>query len=172
MMGMSMPETCWAVSKRQVINVRSCCILLVDSVENLYFYLCIFPNTGPTIMGQLNRIPHSLGTSFRADIPPFNILITDSTQTLWGGGGSFKYLCLAPSSLDPNLITLQTAATQPNAALARSQRRVYIVEKYQITTRRNKKYIYYPWQKSSPFVTGLFLELMEQHKRKLHNRTQ
>ena len=25
--------TCWAVSKRQVINLRSCCILLVDSVE-------------------------------------------------------------------------------------------------------------------------------------------
>jgi len=33
MMGMRMPETCWAVSKRQVINLRSCCILLVDSVE-------------------------------------------------------------------------------------------------------------------------------------------
>jgi hypothetical protein len=28
-----MPETCWAVFKRQVINLRSCCILLVDSVE-------------------------------------------------------------------------------------------------------------------------------------------
>jgi hypothetical protein len=34
MMGMRMPETCWAVSKRQVINLRSCCILLVDSVES------------------------------------------------------------------------------------------------------------------------------------------
>jgi hypothetical protein len=32
---MRMPETCWAVSKRQVINLRSCCILLVDSVERL-----------------------------------------------------------------------------------------------------------------------------------------
>jgi len=32
-MGTRMPETCWAVFKRQVINLRSCCILLVDSVE-------------------------------------------------------------------------------------------------------------------------------------------
>jgi hypothetical protein len=32
-MDMRMPETCWAVFKRQVINLRSCCILLVDSVE-------------------------------------------------------------------------------------------------------------------------------------------
>jgi hypothetical protein len=35
MMGMMMPETCWAVFKRQVINLRSCCIWLVDSAENL-----------------------------------------------------------------------------------------------------------------------------------------
>jgi len=34
MMGMRMPETCWAVSERQVMNLKSCCILLVDSVEN------------------------------------------------------------------------------------------------------------------------------------------
>jgi len=32
-MGMRMPETCRAVSKRQVINLRSCYILLIDSVE-------------------------------------------------------------------------------------------------------------------------------------------
>jgi hypothetical protein len=37
-MGMRMPETCWAVSK-QVINLRSCCILLVDSVGN---WICLF----------------------------------------------------------------------------------------------------------------------------------
>ena len=30
---MRMPETCWAVFKWQVINSRSCCIWLVDSVE-------------------------------------------------------------------------------------------------------------------------------------------
>ena len=35
MSGMRMPETCWAVFKRQVINSRSCCILLVDSAEKI-----------------------------------------------------------------------------------------------------------------------------------------
>ena len=39
MMGTRMPKTCWAVFRRQVINLRSCCILLVDSVENLSHYL-------------------------------------------------------------------------------------------------------------------------------------
>ena len=37
-MGMRMPETCWAVSKRQVIYLRSCCILLVDSVESVMMH--------------------------------------------------------------------------------------------------------------------------------------
>ena len=37
-MGMRMPETCWAVFKRQVINLRSCCILLVDSVESIMMH--------------------------------------------------------------------------------------------------------------------------------------
>jgi hypothetical protein len=35
MMGMSMPETCWAVFKRQVINLRNCWIWLVDSIESI-----------------------------------------------------------------------------------------------------------------------------------------
>ena len=38
MMGMMMPETCGAVFKRQVINLRSCCIWLVDSVENMMMH--------------------------------------------------------------------------------------------------------------------------------------
>jgi hypothetical protein len=38
-MGMRMPETCWAVFKRQVINWRSCCILLVDSVKKTIVFL-------------------------------------------------------------------------------------------------------------------------------------
>jgi hypothetical protein len=33
MMGMRMPETCWAVFKRQAINLKNCCIWLVDSFE-------------------------------------------------------------------------------------------------------------------------------------------
>jgi len=38
MTGMRMPETCWAVFKGQVINLRSCCILLVDSVESMMMH--------------------------------------------------------------------------------------------------------------------------------------
>jgi hypothetical protein len=34
-MGMRMPETCWAVFKRQVLDLESCCILLVVSVESM-----------------------------------------------------------------------------------------------------------------------------------------
>jgi len=33
MMGMRMPETCRAISKWQAINLRNCCIWLVDSFE-------------------------------------------------------------------------------------------------------------------------------------------
>jgi len=33
MMGMRMPKTWWAVFKRQIINLRNCCIWLVDSFE-------------------------------------------------------------------------------------------------------------------------------------------
>ena len=45
-MGMRMPETCWAVFKRQVISLRSCCILLVDSVERNrpVCFMCAFCN--------------------------------------------------------------------------------------------------------------------------------
>ena len=39
-----MPETCWAVFKRQVINLRSCCILLVDSVESMMMHGLANPN--------------------------------------------------------------------------------------------------------------------------------
>jgi hypothetical protein len=38
MMGMRMPETCCVISKRQVINLRSCCIFLVDSVESMIMH--------------------------------------------------------------------------------------------------------------------------------------
>jgi hypothetical protein len=38
MMGMKMPETCWAVSTRQAINLRNCCIWLVDSFECMMMY--------------------------------------------------------------------------------------------------------------------------------------
>jgi hypothetical protein len=35
-MNMRMPETCWAVFKRQAINLSSCCIWLIDSVIILH----------------------------------------------------------------------------------------------------------------------------------------
>jgi hypothetical protein len=38
MMGMRMPETCRALFKRQAINLRSCCIWLVDSVESMMMH--------------------------------------------------------------------------------------------------------------------------------------
>jgi len=37
-MGMRMPETCWAAFKRQVINLRNCCIWLVDSLESMVLH--------------------------------------------------------------------------------------------------------------------------------------
>ena len=45
-MGMRMPETCWAVFKWQVINLRSCCIWLFDSVERVMNIVCIDNVTG------------------------------------------------------------------------------------------------------------------------------
>jgi len=38
MMGMKMPETCWAVFKWQVINLRICYICLVDSIESMMMH--------------------------------------------------------------------------------------------------------------------------------------
>jgi len=38
MIGMRMLETRYAVLKRQVIYLRSCCILLVDSVESMIMH--------------------------------------------------------------------------------------------------------------------------------------
>jgi len=44
MMGVRTSETCWAVHKRQVTNLRSCCTWLVDLFEknalNIYDVLC------------------------------------------------------------------------------------------------------------------------------------
>jgi len=38
MMSWKTPETCWAIHKRQVINLWNCCILLVDLFESLICY--------------------------------------------------------------------------------------------------------------------------------------
>ena len=37
-MGIKMPETCWTAFKRQVINLRICCIWLVDPVESMMMH--------------------------------------------------------------------------------------------------------------------------------------
>ena len=42
MMGVRTPETCWAVHKRRVINLRNCCIWLVDLFEFEIGLLLIF----------------------------------------------------------------------------------------------------------------------------------
>ena len=38
MMGMRMSETCWAVFKWQVVNLKICCFWLVDSVESMMMH--------------------------------------------------------------------------------------------------------------------------------------
>ena len=49
MMGMRMPKTCWAVFKWQVINLRICCIWLVDSVERLLNAIGLPPGGSSTV---------------------------------------------------------------------------------------------------------------------------
>ena len=38
MMGMRIPETCWAVFKRQIVNLRNWCMWLVDSIESMMMH--------------------------------------------------------------------------------------------------------------------------------------
>jgi hypothetical protein len=66
-MGMRMPGTCWAIFKRQVINLSSCCILLFDSVEKMRYYFivkhvsCIFHYfvLWPTNAQLFHKLSHS-----------------------------------------------------------------------------------------------------------------
>jgi len=54
MMSMRMPETCWAVFKRQVINLWNCCIWSVDSFECMMMQgLKSNPATGLVVFGVL-----------------------------------------------------------------------------------------------------------------------
>ena len=41
--GMRIPEICWAVFKRQIINLRNCCIWLVDSFEYMIMHGLTIP---------------------------------------------------------------------------------------------------------------------------------
>jgi hypothetical protein len=47
MMGVRMPETCWAVFKRQAINLKDWCIWLVD----LFEYMMMHGLTNPKVSG-------------------------------------------------------------------------------------------------------------------------
>ena len=58
-MGTRMPETCWAVFKRQVINLRSCCILLVDSVESMMMHGLANPKFYGIWRGPYKVIPNN-----------------------------------------------------------------------------------------------------------------
>jgi hypothetical protein len=49
-MGMRMPETCRAVFKRQVLNLRYCCIWLVDSVESMMMHGLANPKSSGSIL--------------------------------------------------------------------------------------------------------------------------
>jgi hypothetical protein len=69
MMGMRMPETCRAVSKRQAINLRNCCIWLVDSFECMMMYGLANPKFRALSIGLL------LPTSTKPDLntPPTSL---------------------------------------------------------------------------------------------------
>jgi len=84
MMGMRMPETCWAVFELQVINLRSCCICLVDSVESMMMHRLANPKV-LGVSGTFRHSPKSLKTSIfcitalrmssPAKIPEFGLFI-------------------------------------------------------------------------------------------------
>jgi len=62
-MGMRMPETCWAVFKRQVINLRICCVLLADSVETMMMHGIAklkFPNVAWRKCYTASKLPEHL----------------------------------------------------------------------------------------------------------------
>jgi len=59
-MGMRMPETCWTVFKRQVINLRSCCILLVDSVESMLMHGLANPKISDTYFQNMYILKNML----------------------------------------------------------------------------------------------------------------
>jgi len=56
MMGVRMPETCWAVNKRQVINCRDCCILLVNLFESGLLSVSCSSSLSAIISNNLHNI--------------------------------------------------------------------------------------------------------------------
>jgi hypothetical protein len=80
MMGGETPETCWAIHKRQVINLWNCCILLVELFES-YDDARICERQSPLLI----FFPHS-ATSCRGPEPPhywgFAITLRHTTHTV------------------------------------------------------------------------------------------
>ena len=68
MMGMRMTELCWAAFKRQAINLRNCCIWLVDLFDcNTYFrYLKINSNNTFLTFLTLHSIYYSKLNKFQS----------------------------------------------------------------------------------------------------------
>jgi hypothetical protein len=73
MMGVRMPETCWALHKCQVISLGNCCIMLVDLLE---FIIMFTPHhyhvhTPPPvhILSQINSV-HTLSKIYHNIILP------------------------------------------------------------------------------------------------------
>ena len=88
-MGMRMPETCWAVFKRQAVNLRSCCILLVDSVEkNGQVHLV---NATSIYRLRNNSGQYCLKTRIAADIQTVD---EEMLQRVWNSLNIFQIYCL------------------------------------------------------------------------------
>jgi hypothetical protein len=71
MMGVRTPETCWAVHKRQVINLRNCCIWLVDLLEFLSFLIFY----GPYIVIYLHNINQQDALFYSKFISTINLYV-------------------------------------------------------------------------------------------------
>jgi len=63
-MGVRTPETCWAVHKRQVINLRNCCVKLVDLFEYHTYVCCWLLCTISTTWPQISNSSMDLSNYF------------------------------------------------------------------------------------------------------------
>jgi hypothetical protein len=85
MMDMRMPETCWAVFKWQVMNLRNCCIWLIDSVEitglfmkSQVHYNCYKDHQWTLHYANYLRVTSSLFTSYKIH---FNIILPPTPKS-------------------------------------------------------------------------------------------
>jgi len=81
-MGMRMPETCWAVFKRQVINLRHCCIWLFDSFECMAMHGLAKPKFKIKPCRLTNSYKYSEG-SYYYPLRCQEVLKDEVTKILW-----------------------------------------------------------------------------------------